>query len=116
MLRFRSIMSRIMFLHVVAVVVTAIFMPAVLYWFLSSDVENLQQRAMREQASSLAAHLVSRPDGGWSFDLSNGLRDQYSEAYGRYAYTVLDELGTSPILVALGSDADIFEDKSVFPH
>jgi signal transduction histidine kinase len=91
--RFKSIMSRIMFLHVVAVVVTAIFLPLVLYWFLNSDVEDLQRRAMREQAEALSRHLVPRPDGGWSLDLPADLRDLYSEAYGRYAYTVLDETG-----------------------
>jgi len=86
-------MSRVMFLHMVAIVVTAILMPLALHWFLNSHVENLQRRAMREQAESLAHHLVPRGDGGWSFDLPAGLRDQYSEAYGRYAYAVIDDAG-----------------------
>ena len=93
MFRFKSIMSRIMFLHVVALAVTAIFMPLVLYWFLNHDVDALQQRALREQAESLARHLTPRPDGGWSFSIPAALRDQYSEAYGRYAYVVLDGAG-----------------------
>ncbi|MDO8979131.1 MAG: ATP-binding protein [Afipia sp.] len=93
MFRFKSITSRILFLHVVAVVVTAILMPLVLYWFLNRDVENLQRHTMREQAESLARHLALRPDGDWSLDLPARLRDQYSEAYGRYAYAVLDDAG-----------------------
>jgi signal transduction histidine kinase len=91
--QFKSIMSRVIFLHVVAIVVTAILMPQALHWFLNSHVENLQRRAMREQAESLAHSLVLRGDGGWSFDLPAGLRDQYSEAYGRYAYAVIDDAG-----------------------
>lgn len=91
--RFRSILSRIMLLHGVAVVITAIFMPLALYWALDTDVENLQRWAMREEAESLAHHLVPRADGSWSLDLPAGLRNQFSEAYGRYAYAVLDEEG-----------------------
>ncbi len=93
MLRFPSILSRIMLLHGVAVVITAIFMPLALYWALSTDVQNLQRWAMREEAESLAHHLVPRPDGRWSLDLPAGLRSQFSEAYGRYAYAVLDDAG-----------------------
>lgn len=93
MLRFPSILTRIMLLHGVAVVVTAILMPLALYWALNADVENLQRWAMHEQAESLAQHLVPRRDGSWSLELPAGLRSQFSEAYGRYAYAVLDEAG-----------------------
>ena len=91
--KFKSFMSRIMFLHAIAVVLTAILLPLVLYWFLSTDVEHLQRRAMREQAETLARNLRARPDGVWSLDLPTGLRDLYSEAYGRYAYAVFDDAG-----------------------
>src|SRR5262244_2034008 len=86
-------MSRIVFLHAIAVIITAICMPLALYWFLNSEVENLQRRAMREQTDSLAQHLSLQSDGRWSLDLPAGLRDLYSEAYGRYAYAVLDDAG-----------------------
>jgi signal transduction histidine kinase len=89
--RFKSILSRILFLHAAAVVITAICMPVALYWFLSSDVRNLQQRALQAQTESLARYLTVRPDGGWSLKLPEGLQEQYSEAYGRYSYVVLDE-------------------------
>src|SRR5262249_535258 len=71
----------------------AILIPLALYWFLDSNVKKLQQRAMREQAESLASHLTARPEGGFSLDLPSGMRAQYSDAYGRYAYTVVDEAG-----------------------
>ncbi len=93
MFRFNSIMSRILFLHVVAVIAAAIFMPLMLYWFFDHDVKNLQRHAMRAQAESLARRLVLRPDSLWSLDLTANLQDQYSEAYGRYAYAVLDDAG-----------------------
>jgi signal transduction histidine kinase len=88
-----SILSRILFLHVVAVVITATIMPFLLYWLQSSDVDNLQRRALQVQAEAIARHLVARAGDSWSLDLPTGLRDQYSEAYGRYAYAVLDGAG-----------------------
>jgi signal transduction histidine kinase len=91
--RLPSILSRIMLLHGVAVVITAIFMPIALYWALNADVEDLQRWAMRTEAESIARHLSPRPDGHWSLDLPAGLRSQFSEAYGRYAYAVLDMAG-----------------------
>src|SRR5215216_231789 len=71
--RFKSMLSRIMFLHIAAMVMTAIVMALMLYWLFSADVENLQQGALREQTESLAHHLVLRPDASWSFDLPAGL-------------------------------------------
>lgn len=93
MLRFQSLLSRIVFLHVIALILTAILTPVILYWFLSSDVEDLQQRATRELAETLSQHIVRRPDGSLRLDLPVGVRDQYSEAYGRYAYAILDQAG-----------------------
>lgn len=93
MLRFRSITSRLIFLHVVVLFIAAIFIPLVLFWFLDSDVDKLQQRALQQQAESIAKHLIERPDGKLHLDLPESLRDQYSAAYGRYSYTVFDERG-----------------------
>jgi hypothetical protein len=86
-------MTWIIFLHVVVVIATAIFMPLVLYWFMSSAANDLHNQAMRKQAEQIARYLVPRPEGGWNFNLPADLRDLYSEAYGRYAYAVLDESG-----------------------
>ena len=86
-------MARILFLHVVAMIVTAMVIPLILYLLLEQDAENLQRGAMQGQAEQLARHLVARPQGEWTLDLPTGLRDQYSEAYGRYAYAVIDPAG-----------------------
>jgi signal transduction histidine kinase len=114
--RFTSILSRIMFLHVVAVLVTALCMPLALYWFLSSDVDSLQKRALHAQAMALARHLTPRAGGGWSLDLPAGIRDQYSDAYGRYSYAVLEPSGSllfsshkpgAPIFAIEGQAGDV---------
>ncbi len=93
MLRFNSILARIMFLHVVALGIAALLIPFALHWFLTHDVDALRQRALREQAEMLARRLSVSPNGEWSIELSSGLRDQFSESYGRYFYAVLDKDG-----------------------
>jgi signal transduction histidine kinase len=90
---FKSIFSRIIFLHVIAMVITAIFMPLVLYWFVKSAANDLHDDAMREQADLVARYLVLRADGGWTLDLPPALQALYSQAYGRNAYAILDDRG-----------------------
>jgi signal transduction histidine kinase len=106
---FKSIFSRIIFLHVIAMVITAIFMPLVLYWFLKSAANDLQQQAMRDQADLLARHLVAGKEDQLRLDLPPALQDLYSQAYGRYAYAVLDASGH----VLFSSLKD---QAPVFPH
>jgi len=104
---FKSIFSRIIFLHVIVVVITAIFMPFGLYWFLKSAASDLQHQAMREQADLVANYLVLRPNGQWELDLPPALQDLYSQAYGRYAYAVLDSSG-KVLFSSLKDDAAVF--------
>jgi len=93
MISFKSIFSRIIFLHVIALVITAIFMPLVLYYFFKWAANDLHDQAMRDQADLVAHYLVLRPDGTWTLDLPPALQDVYSQAVGRYAYAVLDDSG-----------------------
>jgi len=93
MISFRSIFSRIIFLHVIALVITAIFMPLVLYYFFKWAANDLHDQAMREQARLVSHYLVLRPDGSWALDLPPALEDIYSQAVGRYAYAVIDDTG-----------------------
>jgi signal transduction histidine kinase len=93
MISFKSIFSRIIFLHVIALVITAIFMPLVLYYFFKWAANDLHDQAMRDQADLVAHYLVLRPDGTWTLDLPPALQDVFSQAVGRYAYAVLDDSG-----------------------
>jgi signal transduction histidine kinase len=116
MISFKSIFSRIIFLQVIAMVIIAIFMPLVLYWFLKSATNDLHNAAMREQADLISHYLVLRTDGDWTLDLPPAVQDIYSQAYGRYAYAVLDDTqrvlfsslkDQSPIFSADPSSADV---------
>ncbi len=93
MIRFKSIISRIISLHVIAIGITSICMPLALYWLLSSTATDLQHRALRDHAETIARYLEAGPDGAWSLRLPAGLEELYSESYGRYAYAVLDGAG-----------------------
>jgi signal transduction histidine kinase len=68
-------------------------MPVVLYWFLRSAANDLHAQAMREQADLVAHYLQLGDDGRWALDLPPALQDLYSQAYGRYAYAVIDDTG-----------------------
>ncbi len=60
MIRFKSIISRIVILHVIAVVLTSILMSLALSWLLNLATNNIHNAAMQEQAESVAHHLVSQ--------------------------------------------------------
>src|SRR5712692_8769331 len=86
-------MSWVIFLHVVVVIATAILLPLVLYWFMRSAASDLHNQAMQNQAEQLAAYLNRGPQDQWTLPLPRELQDLYSEAYGRYAYALLDDSG-----------------------
>ncbi|GGI22370.1 sensor histidine kinase [Bradyrhizobium guangdongense] len=90
---FKSLISRIVFLHIIAVAVVAIFLPLVLFWLLNSEIDQLHRAAMRAQAETLAERIAVGPDGKVTFNLPDSLRGLYSEAYGRYQYDIRDAGG-----------------------
>jgi signal transduction histidine kinase len=122
MLRLPSLFSRILFLHIAALIATAIVMPLMLYWLFNADVERLQQLALRQQAEAVAGHLRYAQNSGLTLTLPPSLKDQYSSAYGRYSYAIVDEQGRTlfssrgdgktiyPIAIGPSApDADYFE-------
>ena len=88
--RFNSMIWRIAALHIVAVAVACIAMPVALYFLLKTAVNDLHEHALQDQAQEIGQY-ISRVDGHWRLALPTRLQDNYSEAYGRYAYAVLDE-------------------------
>ena len=92
-LRFQSIISRIVFLHVVAVVITSVLMSVALSWLLSYATDNIHNEAMQEQAATVGEHLSVGPDGRLALNLPSDLLGLYSQAYGRYSYAVIGERG-----------------------
>jgi signal transduction histidine kinase len=106
-IRFKSIISRIVILHVIAVAITSILMSLALSWLLSLATNNIHNEAMEEQAASVARHLVSQPDGSLSLELPPDLQGLYSQPYGRYSYAVVDDHGNT-LFSSLRDRAPIF--------
>jgi signal transduction histidine kinase len=92
-IRFRSIISRIVAFHVVAIGVTAVLMPLALYYLLNEAANSLHRDALRSQAFTIASFLRPQPDGGLTLDIPSEVRPLYSGEYGLYAYAVLDADG-----------------------
>ena len=92
--RFKSIISRIVFLHIVAIIIASILMSLALSWLLSYATNKIHNKAMQEQAISVGEHLSVSPDGGLELHLPSDLLGLYSQAYGRYSYAVVDERGS----------------------
>ena len=107
MIRFDSIISRIVILHVIAVAITSVLMSVALSWLLNMATNNIHNDAMEEQAVSLAAHLVLEPDGRLSLVLPPNLQGFYSQPYGRYSYAVIDDTGKT-LFSSLANNAPIF--------
>jgi signal transduction histidine kinase len=93
MFRFRSVVGGTIALHLVAIAVTSILMPFALYLMLQHAAQDLHDRALREQAGEIVHYVTSEADGRLQLKLPAALAELYSEAYGRYAFAVLDETG-----------------------
>jgi signal transduction histidine kinase len=91
--RFRSIISRVVALHVVAIGITSVLMPLALYWLLYQAANSLHRDALRGQAATIAGFLRPQPDGGVALDIPTDIQPLYSGGYGLYAYAVLDSSG-----------------------
>lgn len=90
--RFNSMVTRIAAMHIVAVAVACVAMPLALYLRLNAAVNDMHEHALQDQANELSGY-VSHESNGWHLHLPPTLQDTYSEAYGRYAFAILDSSG-----------------------
>jgi signal transduction histidine kinase len=93
MIRFKSILSRIVVLHVIAVAITSVLMAVALSWLLTVAARNIHNDAMEEQAEAVARQIAVEADGTLSLHLPPDQQGLYSQPYGRYSYAVVEESG-----------------------
>ena len=93
MIRFRSVLSRILALHAAAIVATSICVPLALFLMLRHAVEHLHHQALRAQAAEIVRYFSAAPDGALRLSLPPSLAEFYSQGYGRAAYAVVDRNG-----------------------
>ena len=92
-IRFRSVVSRIVALHFLAIIATSICIPLALFLMLRQAVEQLHHQALRDQAADIVRYLSIAPNGTLRLSLPPGLAEFYSVGYGRAAYAVIDSDG-----------------------
>ena len=92
-MRFRSVVSRIVALHLLAILGTSICMPLALYLMLDHAADALHRDALIENATEIARNLRVAPDGGVRVELPRPMTHLYAEGYGRFSYTVFDTDG-----------------------
>ncbi len=90
MIRFHSVVSRIIGLHLLAIIATSICMPLALFLMLNHAAQELHHRALRDQVAEILRYLDKGPDGAVRLSLPPGLAAFYSAGYGRAAFAVLD--------------------------
>lgn len=93
MIRFKSILSRIVVLHVIAVAIASVLLSVALSWLVTVAASNIHNEAMEEQAEAIARQLVIEPNGSLSLHLPPDQQGLYSQPYGRYSYAIVDEDG-----------------------
>lgn len=104
MRRFRSILSRVVALHLLAIGITAILMPLALYWLLNQAANSLHRDALRAQARTIAGYLARSSGGEISLNMPPGAEALYSGGYGLYGYAILDAKGK--VLFSSRADGD----------
>jgi len=91
--RFRSILGRVVALHVVAVGVISVLMPLALYWLLNEAANGLHRDSLMGQAVTVSGYLRPQANGSVAFDIPAEMRALYTGSYGLYAYAVIDPAG-----------------------
>ena len=104
----KSITGRIILLHIAAIFITSAFMPVALYLLLRSAAEDLQHRSLRENAEAITRYIGLDANGRLTLALPAKLEALFSDAYGRYGYSVLDAEGTT-VFSSLGDGASLFD-------
>jgi signal transduction histidine kinase len=90
---FKSIAARLVAMHVAAIVVASLCLPVVLSLLLSSEVDELQRQALRQQAEEISRYLHKAGPGDWRLELPAPIESEYVDLRGRNAYAVVDAQG-----------------------
>lgn len=88
--RFGSILSRILWLHVLALAAAAVAMPVATYVLLSTTANGFENQTLRAHAETLSRYLRLEAGGRWSLDLPPDLRTFYAHAFDGFAYSIVD--------------------------
>jgi hypothetical protein len=99
--RFDSILARIMWLHVLALVGVFGAVSFAAWYLLGTTADNLEERLLLDHAINVADHLKPAGDG-WALDLPPDLQALYGRNYGGYALSVIGSSNGVVFFIASG--------------
>ena len=91
-LRFKSILQRIISLHVLALAGVFGAISFAVWFVLGATANNFEERLLLDHAMTVAQHLQLEGDR-WTVDLPPDLAALYGRGYGGYALAIMDENG-----------------------
>ncbi len=91
--RFKSIVSRILWLHIGAIVATSVAVIVAVYLLLNSVAASLQKQVLQDHADTIAFYLSTSADGNVNVELPPDLRTVYAHGYSGFAYAIIDRSG-----------------------
>ncbi len=86
---FNSLLSRIIWLHLLAVAVLAVILPLAVRFLLNSTASSFEHLTVRRHEAALAVYLQHTPQG-WRLNLPASLKAEYAQASSGYAYAIVD--------------------------
>ena len=92
MSRFKSIIAKIIALHVLAIAVASVFMPIAIFLLLRSAATDLHHGSLTKNINLVSQYLSLQNDA-WSLGLPPDLQSLFSESYGLYSYVIMNEAG-----------------------
>ena len=91
--RFKSILGRIIWLHILVLGIAAIAVPTATYLLLKSTSEDLENKTLLLHANVIAQYLTARPDGSLTLKLPSDLRTFYAHGFEGLAFAISEKSG-----------------------
>lgn len=86
-----SILSRILWLHALALAAAALAMPIATSLLLNATANGFENQTLRAHAESLSSYLKVVPGGRWTLALPPDLRTFYAHGFDGFAYSIVDD-------------------------
>ena len=91
--RFHSILWRIIWLQILVLTAAAIAMPLATYLLLNATTTSFENRTLQAHADTIASYLLPRGRDRWILALPSDLRTFYLHGFDGFAYSVIDSSG-----------------------
>ena len=91
--RFRSLLWRIVGLHILALGAAAVALPIAIYLLLNDTASSYENRTLRAHADTIATYLTPEPGDRWKLALPEDLNTFYVHEFDGFAYAVIDRSG-----------------------